>query len=122
MWPISITERIARVDIDRSIFRDTPSPPRNNIVPRMKKQESEGNLRQEFVHANGWRTQPKMISFLGFLLARLLQLFREFFIPLPLSFFFLLFCERIFRLINGGMEKEGRKKKEGEKMNGMFNY
>lgn len=36
--------------------------------------------------------------------------------------FFLLFCERIFRLINGGMEKEGRKKKEGEKMNGMFNY
>lgn len=44
MWSISITEtgNHADIDIDHSIFRDTlpppPSPPRYNIVPRMKKQ------------------------------------------------------------------------------------
>lgn len=43
MWPISITEtgNHAGIDIDHSIFRDTPPPPplpRNNIVSRMKKQ------------------------------------------------------------------------------------
>lgn len=123
MWPISITEtgNHADIDIDHSIFPDTlpPSPPlpRNNIVPWMKKQAGscvKNPSVQTWITVENEK-KSGMISFLGSLDSFITPSEKSF--SFLLLFFLLLFCERIFRLINTlrGKRRAKKRRKEGRK-------
>lgn len=124
MWPISITEtgNHADIDIDHSIFPDTlpPSPPlpRNNIVPWMKKQAGscvKNPSVQTWITVENEKKSGMIVSRFLVLSTHLLHLQRRVFHFS--SFFLLLFCERIFRLINTlrGKRRAKKRRKEGRK-------